>query len=151
MDNSGFTQIGNKYLAMLYNSQLPYESRVLLFLVRKIIGFHKSSDKVSYTEITNATGIDRRRVIECIARLEEKGLIKVKRKTKCINIIELVGSAEKRTSASAENGSKLVRKSAPSKEKTKSVSSVTPLGEANLETKKKYSDLMEGEIDDEYE
>lgn len=151
MDNNGFTQVGNQYLASLYNNDsLSYESRILFFLIRKIIGFHKTKDKVSYTEITNATGISRPRVVECIKRLEDKGVIKIKRKAKCVNIITLVGSTEKRTRGSTEIRSRLVRKSVPSKEKTKDDLSVSPLVEGEPQGKKTIAEL-EAELGDEYE
>lgn len=154
MDNNGFAQIEDRYLAMLYsNDSLSYETRVLLFLIRKIIGFHKTKDKVSYTEITNATGIDRRRVIECVQRLEEKGVIKVSRKSKCINIIALLGSAEKRTRGSAEKRPKLVRNSAPSTNKTKehASSALHSLSECKPRGKDSNIEELEKELGDEYE
>lgn len=154
MDNNGFTQIEDRYLAMLYsNESLSYETRVLLFLIRKIVGFHKTKDKVSCTEITNATGIDRRRVIECVKRLEEKGVIKVRRKSKCINIITLIGSAEKRTRGSAEKRPKLVRNSAPSTNKTKEQASSALHSLSECKPRGKYNNLKELQegLGDEYE
>ena len=151
MDNSGFTQIENKYLATLYNSSLSYETRIMLYLIRKIIGFHKTKDKISYNDIVNETGIERRRVIECVHRLEEKGLIKVRKRSKCVNIIELVGSAEKRTRGSAEKRLSLVRKSAPSKEKTKERATSASQSLWDCEPRGKEISKIEEELGDEYE
>lgn len=152
MDNNGFTQVENQYLASLYNNDsLSYESRIMFFLIRKIIGFHKTKDKVSYTEITNATGISRPRVVECIGRLEERGVIKIKRKAKCVNIITLVGSTEKRTTGSTEIRSKLVRKSVPSKKKTKDEPSASYFGKYEPQVEKKTLQELQAELGDEYE
>lgn len=151
MDN--YTQIPNWMMAKLYRADgLTFrEVKVLLFLIRKLYGFHKASDKIPYSQIVEATGIDRSDVIRTVKSLEDKKVISVRRKGHCINIIRIKGSGDSPTTDGGENTQKLVGKSPPSKENQKSVSSVTPLVEANLETKRKYSDLMEGSEDDEYE
>lgn len=150
MDN--YTQIPNWMMAKLYRADgLTFrEIKVLLFLVRKLYGFHKTSDKIPYSQIVEATGIDRADVIKTVKSLEEKKAISVKRKGNCINIIRLKGSGDLPTTSGGKKGQKLVGKLPPSKENQKSVSSVTPLVEANLETKK-YSELIEEVEDDDYE
>ena len=144
MDN--YTQIPNWMMAKLYRADgLTFrEVKVLLFLIRKLYGFHKTSDKIP-------TGIDRSDVIKTVKSLEDKKVISVRRKGHCINIIRIKGSGDLPTRGGGENAQKLVGKLPPSKENQKSVSSVTPLVEANLETKRKYSDLMLEGVDDEYE
>ena len=120
MDN--YTQIPNWLIAKLYRADdLTFrELKILIFIIRKLYGFHKNSEKIPYSQIAEATGIDRRNVIKTIKSLESKGIISVNRKDKCANIIRLKGSGQIDTSASVKNSKKLVAKLTPSKENQKS-------------------------------
>lgn len=125
MDN--YTQIQNWLLAKLYGDETltQRELRVLLYLIRKLQGFHKTSDKIPYGQIAEATGIDRRSVIRIMKSLEEKQWISVKRKDKCINIIRLKGGGMAATRGGGKNSNILVAQLPPSKENQKSVTSGT--------------------------
>lgn len=151
--DEGFTKIQNWLLAKMYRADdLTFrEMRVLLYLVRKLHGFHKDSDKISYGQIAEGTGIAQRHVIDTVKLLEEKKLIRVRRKKNSINIITLKGSDQNSHRGSDQKGRKSSDQNGhPQKKYQKSVLSSTPLGEAALK-EKKYKEMME-EIDDtEYE
>jgi len=56
-----------------------YESRVLWFIFRRTYGWHKKSDRISYTQMEQATGLKRRHIARTISRLEERKIIVVDR------------------------------------------------------------------------
>lgn len=125
MDN--YTQIQNWLLAKLYRAEnlTSREMKVLLYIIRKLNGFHKASDKIPYSQMVEATGIDKRNVIKVVQSLEEKGWISVKRKNKCTNIYRLKGGVRTDTSRGVRNDTIEVSKATPSKENQKSVTSGT--------------------------
>lgn len=149
---NNYTQVPNWLLAKLYRADgLTFrEVKVMLYLIRKLNGFHQSADKIPYSQISEATGIDRRDVIRVIKTLEDKQAITVKRKGKCINILSLkVGNSP--TSASGKKGQKLVGKLPPSKENQKSGVSIPPLLGGGSQPKKNSWAELNAEEDDEYE
>lgn len=154
-----YTQVPNWLLAKLYRADnLTFrEVKVMLYLIRKLNGFHQSSDKIPYSQIAEGTGIDRRDVIRVIQSLEEKKVVSVRRKAKCTNIIAIKVVGNSPTSASGKKGQKLVGKLPPSKENQKSgLSSSPPLVGVDSQDKinninsKSMKELLE-ELDDEYE
>ena len=158
-----YTQVPNWLLAKLYRADnLTFrEVKVMLYLIRKLNGFHQSSDKIPYSQIAEATGIDRSNAIKVIKSLEEKKVITVRRKSKCINIISIKFGGGSPTSASVKNttspsvkkGQKLVGELTPSKENQNSGFSITPLfgGESQTKINNKTIEELEAELGDEYE
>lgn len=121
MTEGGFTKIPHWLMSMLYRSDLTgRELRVILYIIRDTLGYHKKSNKIAYTRISEATGIDRREVIRIISSLESKGWISVKRKAKSTNIIRFLASGVEPTSASGENAHILVGQNPPIKDNPKS-------------------------------
>jgi len=74
MDN--YTQIPN----CLFNL-LPYltaaELKIILHIIRKTIGFHKETDRRSYSQFQKATGVHREGIGNAIISLKAKQLIDV--------------------------------------------------------------------------
>jgi phage replication O-like protein O len=74
MDN--YTQIPN----CLFNL-LPYltaaELKIILHIIRKTIGFHKETDRISYSQFQKATGVHREGIGNAIISLKAKQLIDV--------------------------------------------------------------------------
>jgi len=55
-----FTMIPNSYLERMYSSRFSGSVlRLMLFISRKTLGFHKPSDWISYSQFENETGLDR--------------------------------------------------------------------------------------------
>ena len=74
---NGHTQISNEYYDELIKACLSgSEYQVMLFLIRKTWGWNKKSDRISYSQIAEATGIHRSTAIRVIESLDQKGLIK---------------------------------------------------------------------------
>ena len=149
-----YTQVPNWLLAKLYRADdlTGREMKVLLYIIRKLIGFHKESDKISYSQIANATGIDRNNVMKVIQSLEKKGWVSVWRKEKCINILRLKGGVVDNTRGGVKNGKKVVSSTTPTKENQKSGVSIPPLLGGVSQPKKNNSWAeLNAEEDDEYE
>lgn len=155
-----YTQFPNWLLARIYNSNdlTVREMKVFLYIVRKTYGFHKVSDKIPYSQISQATGIDQRNTIKVVKSLEQKGYISVSRKDRCINMIR-VKSAKKGcvpadTSGCVKNDGIDVSEQTPSKENQKQpTSGVARLGVQTLVENKydEYDKLMnESDEYDEY-
>lgn len=152
-----YTQVPNWMIAKIYRDEdlQGREFRVLMYIVRKLNGFHKKSDKIPYSQISEATGIDRRSVIRIVKALERKKWISVKRKEKCTNIIRLVGGGTDATMGGGTDGRNLVAQMPPSKENQKSgLSSSPPLVGVDSQDKINNINNIWEEInneDDEYE
>ncbi|MFC2018857.1 replication protein [Chloroflexota bacterium] len=73
---NGFTKIPNEILEPLARTKLsPYESRVLLLVLRKTYGWHKELDWISLSQISMGTGIAKPNVCRTIKRLKERNII----------------------------------------------------------------------------
>lgn len=72
----GFTKVPNSLLEALCKVNLSkYEWRVLLFVLRKTHGYHKSSDVIPLSQFSGGTGLDRRHVHRALKSLWVKGMI----------------------------------------------------------------------------
>lgn len=93
MADDGYTKMNNWLIAALYRAEgLTFrEVRVLLYIARKTLGFHKDADKIPFSQIAEATGIDIRDVKRAMKDLEEKKVISVRRKKNCVNIVRIIG------------------------------------------------------------
>lgn len=154
-----YTQVPNWMLAKLYRNEnlTGRELKVLLYLIRKLIGFHKESDKIPYSQIAEATGIDRNNVMKVIKSLEKKGWVSVRRKDKCTNILRLKCGVTSNTRGGVKKCQKVVSPTTPSKENQKSgLSSSPPLVGVDSQDKinninNKTIEELEAELGDEYE
>lgn len=72
---SGYTKIPNALL----EEHLPFmkdaELRVTLAVARKTLGWHKSEDRISLSQLTKATGLTRQGVINGVTQAIERGVI----------------------------------------------------------------------------
>lgn len=74
--NVPFTQLPNDLLDHLCRVDLsPHESRLLWLIIRRTLGFHRPIEKISFTQFSKGTGIDRWRVWRSLRRLEKRGII----------------------------------------------------------------------------
>ena len=86
------------------------EGQVLWAIIRKTDGWHKQTDKISFSQLCEMTGLARRTVIYALQNLEAKNMITIKRQDCGANNIafnkncakwivqEMDGSARKSTS-----------------------------------------------------
>ena len=76
-----YTQIPN----VLFDDLLPHlslgELRVLLYLLRRTLGFHKDRDAVAISQLRDGTGLNRSTVVAAVRGLEAKRLILAERRT----------------------------------------------------------------------
>jgi len=73
---NGFTQVPNEILEALARIRLsPYETRVVLFIIRKTYGWHKEIDWISLSQIVEGTGIAKPNVCRTIKSLKRKNII----------------------------------------------------------------------------
>lgn len=74
-DQPGYTRMPNALLELL--SLLPdAECRVLIVIARKTIGWQKVCDVISYSQLTDATGMSRQGVINGVESAVKRGIIK---------------------------------------------------------------------------
>jgi len=78
LDEGGFTKLPNGLLEALYSHRIPgQEMRVVLYVVRKTIGFSKDSDAISYGQIAGALDISRMRAADHVKSLASKKILAV--------------------------------------------------------------------------
>jgi len=87
-----YTQVANdlvdKYLSTMTGAQV----KVMLFLFRKIVGFHKNGNKdwISISQIQQGTGLSNREVIDTLDELEKLEMIRLQKrhgKTSLVTIL----------------------------------------------------------------
>jgi phage replication O-like protein O len=73
---NGHVKIANELVEALakYNFS-AYETRLLWVILRKTYGWSKKTDRISYTQFEEASGIDRRHIARAINSLKERGVI----------------------------------------------------------------------------
>jgi len=77
------TQVPNIILDKWMGILTPAEFKVLIFICRKTFGWHKKSDKISLSQIMEATSLSDRGALNCVEKLEKSyKILKVKRKKK---------------------------------------------------------------------
>lgn len=79
LDN-GFTALANEiWDALCLHLPAGAEGRVLLCIIRKTYGWHKTEDRIPVSQIVEATHLSRRMVVYCMQNLEAKRMILVTR------------------------------------------------------------------------
>ena len=78
MTKANFTAVPNEVMEGLYKSDLSgSELRILLFIIRRTIGFHKASFTMSSDAIAKETGASSRSVKRAMLKLVELGFVKL--------------------------------------------------------------------------
>ena len=73
---NGFTRIANEILEALCKVNLsPYESRIFWFLARKTYGHQKKMDRISLSQFSEGTGIEKPNVRRTIRSLVDKRMV----------------------------------------------------------------------------
>jgi len=73
---NGFTKVANELLEALARINLcAYETRVLLFIIRKTYGWHKKTDWISLSQTVMGTGILKQHVCRTINSLKARNII----------------------------------------------------------------------------
>ena len=74
---NGFTEVANELLEALARINMcAYETRVLLFIIRKTYGWHKKTDWISLSQLAMGTGIRKAHVCRTINSLEARNIIR---------------------------------------------------------------------------
>lgn len=73
----GYTQVPNCLIDDLLPHLTGAQAKVLLFLIRKIRGYHKQSDRISRSQICAGTGLNSGTVSRTVHDLTDRGLIAV--------------------------------------------------------------------------
>jgi phage replication O-like protein O len=74
----GYTSIANESMdALMRTNFSPYERRVLDCVLRQTYGWHKKSDRISYSQFEDFTLIDRRHIGRAITSLKQRNIITV--------------------------------------------------------------------------
>jgi DNA-binding PadR family transcriptional regulator len=76
-----YTQIPNVLFDELLVQLRPTTIVVLLFLLRRTLGFHKAADAIALSQIAAGTAISKPTVITCLRDLETRGLIQSRKET----------------------------------------------------------------------
>jgi phage replication O-like protein O len=72
-----YTQVSNEFIAMMPDLT-GEEIKIFLAISRKTIGWHKTSDRISYSQLKALTGISRHETLrKCTLSLAEKRLIEI--------------------------------------------------------------------------
>lgn len=73
---NGYTRIANELLHALIRAKLNgREWKVIMAIIRKTYGFHKKSDRISFTQITTLTGIRKQHVHFIMKSLIKKNIV----------------------------------------------------------------------------
>jgi phage replication O-like protein O len=77
---NGYTQVANEILDALARIELPStQLRMVLAIMRKTYGYHKSEDGISLAQFVEMLGMSRRAIIYNLQDLEAKGIVLVRR------------------------------------------------------------------------
>lgn len=85
--SNGFTRLANELLeALMRVPSIGSEAfQVLMYVIRRTYGFNRTAAKISYGDISRATGLERRNAVRGMARLVEKKIVFRIRETTAIN------------------------------------------------------------------
>jgi len=70
-----FTQAPNYFFDVLLNQLSSTEVHVMCAIIRKTYGWHKAEDKISFSQLTKATGLALSTVQNAIKKLVDKGIV----------------------------------------------------------------------------
>lgn len=73
----GFTRIANELLEALCRVRIPGEARqVLDSIIRLTYGYNKKADRIAMSQMSNLTGLDKRRVSRGVRKLQKMNLVR---------------------------------------------------------------------------
>ncbi|MFC1649335.1 replication protein [Patescibacteria group bacterium] len=76
----GYTKVPNQLFEKFMNNSLTNADRkIFAVVIRKIFGFHKEGDYISYSQFEDITGLSRQSVNSSLTRLVKQGLLRVRR------------------------------------------------------------------------
>lgn len=78
-NESPYTKVPNSILD--FEGLDVYEFRLLIFILRKTIGFNKKSDGISLSQFVKATGISKDKVIKSLENLQKRKFISIQKQT----------------------------------------------------------------------
>ena len=91
MDNrfeNGYTMVPHEVIEALMRLKLsPSEYRIVLAVIRKTFGFHKDWDRISYSQFSCLTGLNRNQSYRSVKRLINRSILEC-RSNKGINKLE---------------------------------------------------------------
>lgn len=107
----GYTRMPHAVIDDQIMAQLSDKAfKCLMFIMRQTVGFDRSSHTIAITQFQKYCGIKKRdTVMACIKDLEDQGLIKVERKTGCLNSYFFTPDQYRQTGPVPSNGSTLKR------------------------------------------
>ena len=89
IQEDNYTKIENHVLqALLLSNLSSAELKVAFFVLRKLNGFHKEEDEISYSQFMEGTGLSRQTVANCLSQLRLVNIIRLVKKgvsKKCSN------------------------------------------------------------------
>ena len=74
-----YTQSPNVFFDEIFKELKEGELRVILVIIRQTFGWHKPADKISFSQLSEKTGMERKSVCRSLNSLIEKGLITKKK------------------------------------------------------------------------
>ncbi|NGP89694.1 replication protein [Fodinibius halophilus] len=116
-DHVSFTMIPNFIFDEQLESLSGGELKILLMIYRKTVGFDKKSDKISYSQLVEFTGLSKSTISQGIKGLVHKKLVKIDRTentnryTYCLPDINISGSSKIEPEVVQKSNTQPVRKS----------------------------------------
>lgn len=86
-----FTRIPNEIIDFYMGKLSHAQFKVLIFILRKTLGWNKKSDIISLSQITSACGISKPTAVTALKELNDMGLISTQKNTKVGKKISLGG------------------------------------------------------------
>lgn len=78
MRRTGYTMVPHSVFVLIVSNDFGLsknEMQVLLFLIRKCWGYQRWRDRVSQSQIADATGLDKSTIYRCLANLRKRGIL----------------------------------------------------------------------------
>lgn len=89
MNEPNYTQVPNSFIEQMADLS-GSEVKVFVAVCRKTIGWHKTSDAISYSQLRAVTGLENTPCSEALKSLEKRNLISIDRSPGKTNRIDLV-------------------------------------------------------------
>lgn len=99
-----YTQVPNSVIDTMMGTLSGSEFKVLIAVCRKVIGWHKTSDAISYSQLKKLTGLENSACAEALKKLESLGCVSIDRTPGKTNRIDL------NVDTSLESGEEPLRK-----------------------------------------
>lgn len=114
--SENFTKIPNEILEALAKIRLgSYETRLLLFIIRKTYGWHKKTDWIALSQLSEGTGISKPNVCRTIRSLVARNII-VRGRNKHVGLQTIYEKWLSKETISLSNEITLLSNQTPTKE-----------------------------------